>query len=186
MNFNFRPLELPPLPQPKAHELINLVNETEESSPIAPPLLPPGVPIRQTKPPRSMDEILADIENGKGKQVTILEWVYLFYAKGDWDEKQGSDRAKSTSAAIWKYALDDEKIKDRLFWRLAIYYSQVNQNQIGRKNRPVRKNMESSENSEVESDREKAEERKISDRPVLPLSLVHSFPDFASEFKNKE
>ncbi|MCT7968044.1 hypothetical protein NG799_17165 [Laspinema sp. D1] len=186
MNFNFRPLELPPLPQPKAQELIDWGNGTEVSRPITPPQLPPGVPRHQTKPPRSMDEILADIENGTGEQVTILEWVYLFYAKGDWDEKQGSDRAKSTSAAIWKFALDDDKIKDRLFWRLAIYYSQGNQNQIGSKNRPVRKNMESSENSEVESDREKAEQRKISDRPVLPLSLVHSFPDFASEFKNKE
>ncbi|AFY83268.1 hypothetical protein [Oscillatoria acuminata] len=185
MNFQFRPLELPPLPQPKAKELINLANETEESGPIAPPQLPPGVPRYQTKPPRSMDEILADIENGKGEQVTILEWVYLFYAKGDWDEKQGSDRAKSTSAAIWKFALNDDKIKDRLFWRLAIYYSQANQNQIGRKNRPVRKNLESSENSEVESDREKAAQRKISDRPVLPQSLVDCFRDFASEFNNK-
>lgn len=186
MNFNFRPLELPPLPQPKAQALIDLAKGTGESGPITPPLLPPGVPIRQTKPPRSMDEILADIENRKGEQVTILEWVYLFYAKGDWDEKQGSDRAKSTSAAIWKFALDDEKIKDRLFWRLAIYYSQGNQNQRASKNRPVLKNLESSENSEVESDREKAEKSKISDRPVLPQSLVDCFRDFASEFKNKE
>jgi hypothetical protein len=186
MNFNFRPLELPPLPQPKAQELIDLVNETGESGPIAPPQLPPGVPPNQAKPRRSMDEILADIEKGTGEQVTILEWVYLFYAKETWDEQQGSDRAKSTSAAIWKFALSDEKIKDRLFWRLAIYYSQGNQNQRRTKKRPVLKNLESSENSEVESDREKVEQSKISDRPVLPLSLVHRFPDFASEFKKTD
>jgi hypothetical protein len=135
--------------------------------------------------PRSIDDILADIEKGAGEQVTILEWVYLFYAKGDWDEKQGRARAKSTSAAIWKFALDDEKIKNRLFWRLAIYYSQGNQNQRRTKKRRVLKNMESSENLEVDSDRERAEESKISDRPVLPHSLVDCFRDFASEFNNK-
>ncbi|WP_254567813.1 EH signature domain-containing protein [Oscillatoria sp. HE19RPO] len=186
MNFNFRPLELPPLPQPKAQELINLANGTDKSGPIAPPQLPPNIPIGQGRMPRSLDDILADIENGTGEQVTILEWVYLFYAKETWDEQQGSDRAKSTSAAIWKFALSDEKIKDRLFWRLAIYYSQGNQNQRRTKKRPVLKNLESSENSEVESDREKVEQSKISDRPVLPVSLVHCFPNFASEFKKTD
>ncbi|MGL4500490.1 MAG: EH signature domain-containing protein, partial [Planktothrix sp.] len=75
--------------------------------------------------------------------------------------------------------------KDRLFWRLAVYYNQANQNQIG-KNRPRRRVQESPDPSELESDREKADPSKISDRPVLPLSLVHCFPDFASEFKKTD
>lgn len=124
MNFQFRPLELPPIPQPKAQELINLANGRGGSGPIAPPELPPGVPKYQATMPRSLDDILADIENGTGEKVTILEWVYLFYAKEDWDRQQGSDRAKSSSQAIWQFAISEykHKIKSRLFWRLALFY----------------------------------------------------------------
>jgi hypothetical protein len=127
MNFQFRPLELPPIPQPKAQKLIDLANEIAGSGQIAPPELPPGVPKYQATMPRSIDDILADIENGTGEKVTILEWVYLFYAKEDWDRQQGSDRAKSTSQSIWKFALDDDKIKNRLFWRLALFYGSKGQ-----------------------------------------------------------
>ncbi len=126
MNFQFRPLELPPIPQPKAEELINLATGRGGSGPIAPPELPPGVPKYQATMPRSLDDILADIEKGTGEKVTILEWVYLFYAKfyakADWDRQQGSDRAKSTSQAIWQFAQYNQVIKFRLFWRLALFY----------------------------------------------------------------
>lgn len=54
--------------------------------------------------------------------MTILEWVYLFYAKADWDRQQGSDLAKSTSTAIWQFAQYNQVIKFRLCWRLALFY----------------------------------------------------------------
>jgi len=122
MNFQFRPLELPPIPQPKAQKLIDLATGRGGSGPIAPPELPPGVPKYQATMPRSLDDILADIEKGTGEKVTILEWVYLFYAKEDWDRQQGSDRVHSTSTAIWQFAQYNQVIKFRLFWRLALFY----------------------------------------------------------------
>ena len=127
MEFQFRLLELPPLPQPKVQELINLANGTGGSALLAPPELPLGVPKYQATMPRSLDEILADIENRTGEKVTILEWVYLFYSKEDWDKQQGSDRAKSTSQAIWQFAQYNPVIKFRLFWRLALFYGSKSQ-----------------------------------------------------------
>lgn len=57
MDFQFRLLELPPIPQPKAQELINLATGRGGIGPIAPPELPPGGPKYQATMPRSLDEI---------------------------------------------------------------------------------------------------------------------------------
>ena len=190
MNFQFRPLELPPIPQPKAQELINLANGRGGSGPIAPPELPPGVPKYQATMPRSIDDILADIENGTGEKVTILEWVYLFYAKEDWDRQQGSDRAKSTSTAIWQFAKSNSVIAAQLFWRLAVYYSQYDPNQIDRPYEPKRLKSESFIQSTTKENGETLEHsnkyRKYSDRFGLPQSLVDCFNEFVSDLKGNK
>jgi len=130
MKFEFRPLKLPPVPQPNSET--RFPGETGFLDPnIAPPELPPGVPRYRATIPRSLDEILADIEVGNADDVTILEWVYLFYAKADWDRKQNEqqqgDRVRSTSQAIWQFAQYNQVIKSRLFWRLALFYNSKGQ-----------------------------------------------------------
>lgn len=155
MNFKFRPLKLPPLPE------TGFLQETAFLDPIAPPERPPGLPRYRATTPRNIDEILAAIE--VGDDVTILEWVYLFYAKADWDRKQNqqqkSDRVRSTSQAIWQFAQSDPVIKSRLLWRLGLFYDSKCQNpSLG----------------------------KGGDRGVLPPSLANTFPEFVSQFKESD
>ena len=153
MNFQFRPLKLPPLPQPNSEPWG--LGVTGFLDPIAPPELPPGVPRYRSTTPRSIDEILADIEVGNADDVTMLEWVYLFYAKADWDRKQNeqqkSDRVRATSQAIWKFAQCDRALESLLFWRLALFY-----------------------------------DSKFQNKQVLPPSLVNTFTEFVSQFKESD
>jgi len=122
--------------------------------------------------------------------VTILEWVYLFYAKEDWDRQQGSDRAKSTSTAIWQFAKSNSVIAAQLFWRLAVYYSQYDPNQIDRPYEPKRLKSESFIQSTTKENGETLEHsnkyRKYSDRFGLPQSLVDCFNEFVSDLKGNK
>lgn len=176
MNVQFRKLQLPPLPQlyPKS--------ASEESEGMPPPKLPPEVPRNQATPSRSLDEILADIETGKGERVTILEWVYCFYAKGKWDRGQSRDRQEETSRSIWQFALYDQVIKQQLFWRLALHYNRDKTPALKAENGslPPRKN--AGYHCESRGDREIPETQNSLGGEILPASLADCFAQFASQF----
>ena len=107
-------LYLPEIPQLQAKEVMKLVKSSEEASP------PP--PLVQTTQLRNLDEIFLDLEKGTPERVNRLEWVYCLYAKAQWDS-QHPDRSRATSQAIWKAARQNSWLKQRLFWRLSLFYS---------------------------------------------------------------
>ena len=113
-----------PLPefqlQPTA--LTKLAAEIGQNHKFSPPELPPEVNQYQTRPPRSLDDIFIDLEQGNADNVSLLEWVYCIYYKKDWDQKHSKDQQLSTSRLIWESAIDNNAIKQRLCWRLAYYY----------------------------------------------------------------
>lgn len=145
MNFQFRQIQLPPsYPQWEPTKLKLASERTNDK-------LVGNLNIRQTKTtlPRSVDEIITDIQNGQEDWITQLEWVYCLYAKNEWDRKY-PDLGKQTSQLIWQVATHDSWLKSRLFWRLALHYSKFT---------PVSK--------------------KFKQLSLIPSSLVETFPDFA-------
>jgi hypothetical protein len=73
----------------------------------------------------TVDRVLEKISQGQSTQITPLEWVYCIHAKADWDE-QHLDGCQETSASIWKVAINNSWLQQRLIWNLAIYYSDKN------------------------------------------------------------
>lgn len=76
---------------------------------------------------RTIHEIVLDIENGQAEQISALEWIYCIYIKESWD-KQYPHKSQTTSEMIWRIAQQNSWLKHRLFWRLALFYSDQTQN----------------------------------------------------------
>ncbi|MDJ0682264.1 MAG: EH signature domain-containing protein [Xenococcaceae cyanobacterium MO_167.B52] len=119
MNIQFRKIHLPPLPKVNANVLMQLAENNENSS-LKPPSLPVGVPKSKIVSRSNLDEIIQDIENGRIKNITVLEWIYCLYNKDKWDAKN-PDKSISTSEAIWKVAEQNLWLKQRLFWNLVLH-----------------------------------------------------------------
>jgi hypothetical protein len=126
MKFHFSQLNLPPLTQFRCRELIKLADSNGKNDFPQPLQIPTCVPQSLITPPRSIDEIISDIQHGQIDQITLLEWVYCLYLKHEWD-LQNPDRKKSTSEAIWKAANHNAWLKHCLFWDLVIHYNGDNQ-----------------------------------------------------------
>ncbi len=118
MNFQFRQLQLPPNPPQWEPTKLKLASERTSNNLVS------NLNIGKTKItlPRSVDEIITDIQNGQDDCITQLEWVYCLYAKNEWDRKH-PDLGKQTSQLIWQVATHDYWLKSRLFWHLALHYS---------------------------------------------------------------
>lgn len=113
-------LQLPTLKKPTPKELIKLVHGNV-SEMLEPPNLPSGIDLKTNKLPRTIDDIINDIVNDEFDNITLLEWIYCFFSKADWD-KCNPNKSKSTSQRIWQIAQTKEPIKLRLFWRLVTFY----------------------------------------------------------------
>ena len=96
----------------------NLENKTE----YLPPDLPPEVAQYNNLTPRSLDEILMDLEDENTDNITLLEWVYCIYAKQEWDSEHSSEQRLATSRLVWENAIGNDMLKQRLCSRLAYYY----------------------------------------------------------------
>jgi len=73
-------------------------------------------------PPRPLDEIFSDIQNGQADSVSLLEWAFCLYKKIDWD-RENPTQSRQTSEAIWEQATRNSWLKNFLFWRLTLYLS---------------------------------------------------------------
>ncbi|HEY9851661.1 MAG TPA: EH signature domain-containing protein [Leptolyngbyaceae cyanobacterium] len=145
MNFQFRQMQLPP--SPSQWEPTKLKRASERI--IDKLVINLNIRKIKTNSPRSVDEIITDIQNGQDDCITQLEWVYCLYAKTEWDRKH-PDLAKQTSQLIWQVATHDSWLKYRLFWHLALHYSKFNTVAI-----------------------------KYKQLSLIPSSLVETFPEFA-------
>ncbi|NBD15566.1 MAG: hypothetical protein GVY04_05285 [Cyanobacteria bacterium] len=108
--------------QLKPTALTKLAAEIGTNNKFSPPELPPEVNQYQTRSPRSLDEIFMDLAQGNAENISLLEWVYCISYKKDWDQKHSKDQRLSTSRLIWESAIDNDVVKQRLYWRLAHYY----------------------------------------------------------------
>jgi hypothetical protein len=73
------------------------------------------------RPPRSIEAILEDISNHQTEQITRLEWFFCLYKKSDWDQHH-PQQVRHTSTLIWEAAKNIQWLRERLLWRLALYY----------------------------------------------------------------
>jgi hypothetical protein len=125
MNFQFPKLYLTEPPQLQATNLLQLVSG--DPSPNQSQNL--DIPLKYidlAKPPRSINEIITDIENQAIKNITPLEWIYCLSFKETWDTQQPTNRTRSTSRTIWRIAKQQSYawLKYRLFYRLAYFYDE--------------------------------------------------------------
>lgn len=145
MNLHFRQLQLPSNSPKWEPTKVNLASDRASNQLVNNLNIPKTVATL----PRPVDEIITDILNEQVDRITQLEWVYCLYTKNEWD-RQHPDLSKQTSELIWQVATHNSWLKYRLFWRLALHYSNFN---------PTSE-----------------EVRELS---LIPSSLVETFPDFA-------
>ncbi|MFP4133153.1 MAG: EH signature domain-containing protein [Halothece sp.] len=113
---SIEPLQLKPT------ALTELANKIGNNTEFSPPELPQGVAQYQNLNPRSLDEIVMDLEEGNADNITLLEWVYCIYAKEEWDAEHSQEQRLATSRLVWENAIDNYTLKQRLCSRLAYYY----------------------------------------------------------------
>ncbi|MGB3204827.1 MAG: hypothetical protein WBB28_07570, partial [Crinalium sp.] len=118
---NFRQLHLNPSQPPSYHptELIKLSEgrKTDSYSKIL-----ANIPRLPRTKPRSLTEIIEDIQSNQIQQVSVLEWVYCLYHKNTWDA-QNQDLQIASSQAIWQAAKQNSWLLQKLLWRVVLYYS---------------------------------------------------------------
>jgi hypothetical protein len=113
-------LNLPPLPDPQATDLKDLAEKIEVESP-SQLLLRLNADVNSLTSPRSIEEILTDLTNYNAENISPLEWFLCLYRKDEWDQ-QHPDQAYPTSESIWNAAKSNKWLRERLFWRLALYH----------------------------------------------------------------
>ncbi|MBE9203607.1 hypothetical protein IQ218_09300 [Synechocystis salina LEGE 06099] len=68
---------------------------------------------------------MGDIRNKNFERITLIEWIFCFFNKINWDEKNPSLEYSSASL-VWQGALKNSQAKYRLFWLLALSYLNPN------------------------------------------------------------
>ncbi|GET39868.1 EH signature domain-containing protein [Microseira wollei] len=134
----------------------------------------PNIPKTETSPPRAINDIIYYIQNEQTEQLTQLDWVYCLYAKTQWDI-QNPEKSRETSQAIWQVAKTNEWLKRRLFWRIALHYSEeskVKENSTVSTPSSFRLYTSYKPNS--------ASGEKPSAYSLCPPSLVEGFSEFAN------
>jgi hypothetical protein len=140
----------------------------------------PNIPKTETSPPRQINDIISYIQNEQTEQLTQLDWVYCLYAKTQWDI-QNPEKSRETSQAIWQVAKTNEWLKRRLFWRIALHYSEGSKDKVAPEIR---------ENSTVSTPSSfilytsykptSVSGEKASAYSLCPPSLVEGFSEFAN------
>lgn len=106
----FSSLNLPDFSPLKPSQLLEFSRSLGEQE----SLLPIPIPIDNYIKPRTLEEILKDIETNKIDNISNLEWIYLVYFK--------SDNNLKLCQLIWNIAKQKQWLKNRLLWNLVLYY----------------------------------------------------------------
>lgn len=75
--------------------------------------------------PRSLDEVIEDIESGHTERIQPIEWAYCIHTKANWD-RDNPERSQATSDRIWQLAESNPWLKQILLWQIVIYDNQSN------------------------------------------------------------
>ena len=102
----FRKLSLPPPPQFSPGKLTKLVD-------------PGALSEEELVLPRSIEELLGDIEGGNMEQITSLEWVYCFSKQKQWEEEEDPDGINAIFESIWVAARNDSWLHHKLLRHFA-------------------------------------------------------------------
>lgn len=105
MSFNFPQPSLSPASKSIPEQLVKLANQ---------------LPDKEISLP-TVDKVLEAIQQNRVHEVTELEWIYCIHAKEKWDEQNLNFR-QETSQLIWRVAINNEWLRHKLLWRLALYY----------------------------------------------------------------
>lgn len=117
-------LSLPTVPNPVTPELKKLANCIDNADHNSSNLFPAlrGILANRDLPePRYIDTIFDDILHENFESISALEWLSCLYKKYDWDEKH-PDQAKETADLIWNAAQENNWLRQRLYWDLALYF----------------------------------------------------------------
>ncbi|MBD2482060.1 EH signature domain-containing protein [Planktothrix sp. FACHB-1365] len=112
----FSSLSLPDFSPLKPSELLDFSKSLGKQKPLPPIPIPSPNYIK----PRTVEEILKDIETNKIDNITNLEWIYLVYFK--------SDNNLEICQLIWNIAKEKTWLKHRLIWNLVLYYGNESNN----------------------------------------------------------
>ncbi|MGA9380878.1 MAG: EH signature domain-containing protein, partial [Phormidium sp.] len=126
MKFQLKVLHLPPLSEPNPTNLDKLVSQLNESSSYS-ELHELGGFLAIA--PRTIGEIISDIQNNQTDRISLLEWAYCLYNKAEWDE-QNPQQSQETSQKIWQEATHNSWLKQILFWLLALNYDDRNSEKL--------------------------------------------------------
>ncbi|MEB3308677.1 MAG: EH signature domain-containing protein [Snowella sp.] len=118
--FYFSQLKLPEITNIEANQLKELAGLSGKQSALKAIKVPEGVPHLPNKHPRTINEIMEDIENKNFQNINFLEWIYCIYKKSEWD-KINPEKSDTTSQFIWNYSQNNNSLKQLLFWNLILY-----------------------------------------------------------------
>jgi len=110
--------------------LTKLAAEVRRNAKFSSPELPREISLNKT-PPRSLDEVFRDLEEGQSDNISLLEWVYCVEQKTIWDSQHSREQQLNTARLIWQVAIENYPLKQRLCWYLAYYYD-GNKNRLAR------------------------------------------------------
>lgn len=117
---NFRTLSLSDRQSPEPTNLLQLANNFRNSEQF-PELY--NLPNVETDTWRSLDQIIETIQSGNIDDIQHIEWVYCLYNKAEWD-KQHPEISYTTSALIWRAAVNNLRLRETLLWLLVLNHSE--------------------------------------------------------------
>lgn len=117
---NFRTLSLSDRQSPQPTNLLQLVKNFRNSGQFRQLHNLPNV---ETDTWRSLDQIIETIQSGNIDDIQYIEWVYCLYNKAEWD-KQHPEISYTTSALIWRAAVNNLRLQQTLLWLLVLNHSE--------------------------------------------------------------
>ncbi|RMH72591.1 MAG: hypothetical protein D6680_18810 [Cyanobacteria bacterium J007] len=122
VDFSFRVLQFPRYPEIAIRHLTGLLNSTSSGDRGLKSLqIPPQIPQYKETNIRKIDELIDDILNYQGAGFSEIEWIYCLYCKEEWDRNH-QELGMISASYIWKVAIENDWLRNCLFWRLALYF----------------------------------------------------------------
>ncbi|MDB9539553.1 EH signature domain-containing protein [Anabaenopsis tanganyikae CS-531] len=120
MMLNFRTLSLSDRQSPEPTNLLQLVKNFRNSEQFRQLQNLPNV---ETDTWRSLDQIIETIQSGNIDDIQHIEWVYCLHNKAEWDRAH-PEISYTTSALIWRAAVNNLPLKQTLLWLLVLNHSE--------------------------------------------------------------
>lgn len=110
MTLNFHELQLPAKPGEYPLNQLPSIHRVPRTP-------KPDIGNPETRSTRSIQRIIADIQDGNIEQISSLEWIYYLYSQSQ------RETHPHLSETVWKAAKTHVWLKNYLVWRLALQFS---------------------------------------------------------------